>query len=145
MKPVILLVDDEEEFISLLSEAIDLSLPRYQAVVTTSAEDAQSRLQKLEQESRHLSLVCVDQRLGGQTGLDLIEHIQRRYPHVPSVLFTGQATPREGARAQELGARVLWKPLRLSSWIREIRNMLPGPSAGRPRSVSVSLPPGGFP
>ena len=66
-----------------------------------------------------LSLICVDQRLGGQTdGVDFIAGLQGRYPDVPSVLFTGQATPREEQRARKVGARVLWKPLRLADWLR---------------------------
>ncbi|MBX2803878.1 MAG: response regulator [Myxococcales bacterium] len=122
MKPVILLVDDEEEFIQLLRDAIDLSLPRYRAVICTSAEQAQQQLASLD--PRDLALVCVDQRLRGQSGLTLLSHVRQQCPRVPAVLFTGQATPREGAQARAIGARVLWKPLRLSAWVHEIRSML---------------------
>ncbi len=123
MKPVILLVDDEEDLVGVLQDAIDLSMPGYHTVASTSVDDAESALRDLPGGSE-LSLVCVDHRLGGRTGLDFIEQLRERYPHVPSVLFTGQASPREEARAKTMGARVLWKPLRLAHWLSEIRQLL---------------------
>lgn len=122
MKPVILLVDDEEDLVSVLTDAIDLSLPEYRAVGSTSVEDAERTLEELGDDP--LSLVCVDHRLGGRTGLEFLESLRARYPAVPSILFTGQAAPWVEERAQEVGARVLWKPIRLSQWIGEVQSML---------------------
>ena len=123
MKPVILLVDDEEDLVGILQDAIGLSLPGYLAVASTSVDDAETLLSQLPRDTK-LSLVCVDQRLGGKTGLDFLEDLRARYPHVPSVLFTGQASAREEARAKEVGATVLWKPLRLEHWLLEIQQLL---------------------
>ena len=50
-----------------------------------------------------LSLVCVDHRLGGRTGLEFLESLRQRYPRVPSILFTGQASPLVEERAQKAG------------------------------------------
>ncbi|MEQ1569488.1 MAG: response regulator [Myxococcota bacterium] len=122
MEAVILLVDDEEDLVSVLSDAIGLSLPGYRAVASTSVEDAEQKLAALDADQ--LSLVCVDHRLGGRTGLEFLESLRKRYPHVPSILFTGQATPSVEARAQRVGARVLWKPIRLSQWLGEVQSML---------------------
>lgn len=122
MKPVILLVDDEEDLVTVLREAIDLSLPGYRAVGSTSADDAERLLDTLGR--GELCLVCVDHRLGGRTGLELLERIRRRYPHMPAMLFTGQAPPAVEIRAKELGARVVWKPLRLSQWLGEVHALL---------------------
>ncbi len=134
MKPIILLVDDEVDLISVLQDAIDVSLPGYRAVGSTSVEDAEEILRKLGGEAK-LSLVCADHRLGGRTGLELLEDLRLRYPNVPSILFTGQASARDEARAREVGARVLWKPLRLSSWLREIQELL----ASEPPCADVRL------
>lgn len=123
MKPIILIVDDEEDLISVLQDAIDASLPEYQAVGSTSVDDAEDALRELGGQAE-LSLVCTDHRLGGRTGLEFLEDLRQRYPDVPSVLFTGQASARDEARAREVGARVLWKPLRLSSWLQEIQALL---------------------
>lgn len=122
MKPVILLVDDEEDLVSVLRDAIDLSLPAYKAVGSTSVEAAEQALATLGDEE--LSLVCVDHRLGGRTGLEFLESLRTRYPRVPSILFTGQAAPWVEERAQQVGARVLWKPIRLSQWLGEVQALL---------------------
>ena len=122
MKSVILLVDDEEDLVSVLADAIDLSMPGYRPVGSTSVEDAEQTLRELGEES--LSLVCVDHRLGGRTGLEFLESLRDRYPTVPSILFTGQAAPWVEERAQQVGARVLWKPIRLSKWLGEVQALL---------------------
>jgi DNA-binding NtrC family response regulator len=124
VKPVILLVDDEEDLVSVLRDAIDLSLPGYRAVGSTSVEDAEETLAALHGEE--LSLVCVDHRLGGRTGIEFLESIRERYPKVPSILFTGQASQSVEERAQKAGARVLWKPIRLSQWLGEVQALLAG-------------------
>jgi len=123
LKPVILLVDDEPDLVEVLRDALGVSLPDYRAIASTSAEEAEATLRALGSDEK-LSLVCVDHRLGGRTGLDLLESLRQRYPDVPSVLFTGQATASDEARAEAVGARVLWKPLRLSSWLEQIQDLL---------------------
>lgn len=124
MKPVILLVDDEEDLVSVLRDAIDLSLPDYRAVGSTSIDEAEKELEALDREQQQLSLVCVDHRLGGRTGLEFIESLKQRYPTVPSILFTSQASTAVEDRARLAGAIVLWKPIRLSVWLQEVRKML---------------------
>jgi CheY-like chemotaxis protein len=123
-KPIILLLDDEKDLIEVLRDAIGLSLPEYLAVASTSVEDAESYLAELGQAP---SLVCVDHKLGEQTGIDFLEQLQARFPDVPKMLFTGQAPPGVEARALALGARVLWKPFGLSQWIGAVKGMLPAP------------------
>jgi CheY-like chemotaxis protein len=68
--------------------------------------------------------VCVDHKLGERTGLEFLEALSQRFPAMPKILFTGQAPPDVEARAQALGAKVLWKPFGLSTWIGEVRQML---------------------
>ncbi len=126
MKPVILLVDDEEDLVSVLRDAIELSLPDYEAVGSTSVEDAERALDAVG--SDQLSLVCVDHRLGGRTGIEFLEEVRRRFPHVPSILFTGQASVSVEQRARQVGAKVLWKPIRLSQWIGVVQQMLEPPT-----------------
>ena len=120
-KPIILLLDDEKDLIDVLRDAIGLSLPEYETVASTSVEDAELVLSNLDGAP---CLVCVDHKLGEQTGIDFLERFQKRYPGVPKMLFTGQAPPGVEERAAALGARVLWKPFGLAQWIGEVRGML---------------------
>jgi DNA-binding NtrC family response regulator len=123
VEAVILLVDDEEDLVSVLTDAIDLSLPGYRAVGSTSVEDAEQKLASIDADK--LSLVCVDHRLGGRTGLEFLESLKTRYPDVPSILFTGQASASVEERATRAGAVVLWKPIRLSQWLGKVQSLLP--------------------
>ena len=120
---MILLVDDEADLVDALRYAVGVTLPGYRAIASTSAEEAEATLRELSEDER-LSLVCVDHRLGGRTGLELLEVLRRQYPDVPSVLYTGQASASEEARAEAVGAQVLWKPLSLSSWLKQIQKLL---------------------
>ena len=123
MKPVILLIDDEEDFLGVLRDAVALRLPGYRAVVSTSLERAEEALSELD-DAEPLSLVVADHRLGDGTGLEFLEEIKERYPHVPTVLLTGQAPPSVEERAVATGTRVLWKPIRLAHWIGEVQDLL---------------------
>lgn len=120
-RPVILLVDDERDLIEVLRDAIGMSMPEYDAIVTTSVDDAETVLDSLTTQP---SLVCVDHKLGERTGMDFLEALAKRYPDMPKILFTGQAPAGVEARAHALGARVLWKPLGLATWIGELKGML---------------------
>ena len=123
MKPVILLIDDEVDLLGVLHDAIALRLPDYRPVVSTSLKHAEEALSELD-DREPLSLVVADHRLGGRTGLDFLEEIKERYPHVPTVLLTGQAPASVEARAAATGTRVLWKPIRLAHWIGEVQHLL---------------------
>jgi DNA-binding NtrC family response regulator len=125
VKPVILLVDDEQDLVAVLAEAAGLALPAFEIVETTSIDEAEAILADLEATDTPLSLVVVDHALGGRTGMEFIEALQERYPSVPSILFTGRAPADIEERAKKLGARVLWKPIRLKAWIGEVRALLP--------------------
>jgi len=120
-KPVILLIDDEVDLIDVLRDAVGLSLPDYEALAYTSVEAAEVGLNEL---SDAPSLVCVDHKLGERTGLEFLEALRARYPDLPTILFTGQAPASVQARAEALGARVLWKPIALARWIGEVRQLL---------------------
>lgn len=131
MKPVILLLDDEADLLQVLSEALGATLPAYDIVGSTSFEEAEQVLVDIEASAgRRLSLVVVDHMLGGRTGLEFLERLHARFPRVPSILFTGQASEDVEDRARAFGARVLWKPIRLRSWLGEVRSLLADAVAG---------------
>lgn len=121
MKPVILLLDDEPDLLQVLRDALGAALPQYDVVGSTSVEDAERLVDDLDE---RLSLVVADHMLGGRTGLDFLQVLHVDFPNVPSMLLTGQATPEVADRARDLGARVLWKPVRLRHWLLEVQELL---------------------
>jgi DNA-binding NtrC family response regulator len=126
MGSVILLVDDEEDFLSSLREFVAREMPGYRTVGATSIESAEQELAALD--AVQLSLVCVDHVLEGQRGLDFLESVHQRYPAVPSLLYTGRAEDGVEARALRAGIPVLWKPTSLFRWLQVVRGMIRGPS-----------------
>jgi DNA-binding NtrC family response regulator len=119
VQPVILLVDDETDLVEVLRDALELSMPEYRAVAATSAEGALSAMEHIRDDE--LAMICVDQRLGAASGLDLLRVARRRWPALPAMVFTGQSTPAIEAGARSLGARVVTKPLRLADWLSQVR------------------------
>jgi DNA-binding NtrC family response regulator len=119
---VILLVDDEEDLVDVLREAVHLALPTHRAVVATSAEAALAALEQLPTLS--LALACVDHRLGSASGIEVLRAIRVRWPTIPTILFTGHRTLEIDTDASAVGARVLAKPLRLSEWLAHVKELL---------------------
>lgn len=122
MESVILLVEDEADLLATMQDFIAMKLPGYRTVGTTTVEGAEQELASIG--AGRLSLVCVDHILEGKHGLDFLESVHRRYPSVPSILFTGRANERDELRAKSAGIHVLWKPATLSTWLQEMRDLL---------------------
>ncbi len=121
VKPLILLIDDEPDLLSLLTETLQTALPEYSVAGVTTYDDA---LAALEGEVSDLRLVVVDQLLNGGTGLQLLGHLSDSRPAVPSILFTGQSTAELECDARTVGAQVLAKPVPLTTWLATVRSML---------------------
>ena len=122
MRDIILLVDDEVDLVSVLAEVLSVSCPAYEVRVASSYDDAEAELDRLG--GARLALLVADHRMGGRTGTELIQQARARFPSVPAMLFTGQATPEAEAQAVAAGARVVWKPLELTKWLGVVEEML---------------------
>ena len=91
----ILLVDDDQETLTLFRDALEAAGARVRAVRT--ATDALR-----EHDNRPPDLLVTDLRLPGMDGLELLEIIRTKSPNIPAVAVTGYA--RLGDRARALGA-----------------------------------------
>lgn len=111
----LLLVDDEEEFVTTLAER--LTLRGIRARVALSGEEA---LKALDSESFHV--VVLDVLLPGLGGLEVLRRIREAHPGVQVILLTGRGSDREAKEGVALGARdYLIKPVHLEELIRKIR------------------------
>ncbi len=103
----VLLVDDEEEFLSLLAQRLT-SRQFDVRQVGTGAE----ALEELSQRFAHL--VLLDVRMPGIDGLETLRLIKRDHPDTQVVMLTGFVDASLAARAQELGAAdYLTKPVNM--------------------------------
>jgi DNA-binding NtrC family response regulator len=81
----VLLVDDEVEFVSTLSER--LNLRNFDAQTATSGEEA---LMKIDQSPP--DLVLLDMLMPGMNGIEVLKRIKRDHPAVKVILLTGRGS-----------------------------------------------------
>ncbi len=134
----ILLVDDNRYVI----EALALTLSRHTAYGNVlKASNGREGMDILS--SVPVDLVLTDLDMPVMDGYGLIEHINRRFPHVPIVVMTGDASPDVIQRLNALGvAECLEKPIDFdvaSHLIRKLaaRHSIPVPRVEALQPVSV--------
>ncbi|MFP4670935.1 MAG: response regulator [Desulfohalobiaceae bacterium] len=110
----ILLVDDEEEFITTLSERLEL-----RGYSTDTASDGQQALAMLD--ATCYDVVMLDLMMPGMSGLEILQQAKRLKPDLPIILLTGHGSTREGIEGMRLGAvDFLMKPLDIVELITKI-------------------------
>ncbi len=110
----ILLVDDEEEFTSTLSERLEL-----RGHDTVTAGDGEAGLQCLAGEA--FDIVILDLMMPGLGGLETLKRIKGETPDLPVILLTGHGSTREGMEGMRLGAYdYLMKPLNIDELLEKI-------------------------
>ena len=116
MAEKVLLVDDDEDFLEIMSERM---VSRGMEVATaTSAEDA---LKRIEKES--FDAIVLDFMMPEMDGLQTLEAIKAKKPELQIILLTGYATMEKGVEAMKLGAMdVVEKPADLELLSEKIKN-----------------------
>lgn len=103
----ILLVDDEEEFVTTLCERLQL-----RDIHCRVALDGESGLKAVESEVP--DVMVLDMFMPGMKGLEVLRRVKERYPHVQVILLTGQGATKDGMDGMKLGAfDYMVKPLSL--------------------------------
>jgi two-component system OmpR family response regulator len=110
----VLLVDDEEDFLTLLAERLG-SRQIDVRKVSTGAE----ALAELSQ--RFADLVLLDARMPGMDGLETLQRIKRDHPDVQVVMLTGFVDSSLAIHAHQLGADdYLTKPVNMPELLDKI-------------------------
>jgi two-component system response regulator PilR (NtrC family) len=114
----VLVVDDERsmrEFLTIL-----LRKQNYEVESVENAEGAMARLQE-----GGVDLVLTDLKLGGQSGLDVLEYVKEREPSVQVILMTAFATTETAIQALKAGARdYVIKPFKVDELLVQIEKAL---------------------
>jgi len=110
----ILLVDDDEDLLEIVSERL---INRGMHVDTAgSAEEALNRIGKKDYHA-----IVLDFLMPGLDGFENIKAIKKQYPKIRIILMTGQMMADEGQEAMRMGADVvLEKPADLDVLIQSI-------------------------
>jgi DNA-binding NtrC family response regulator len=93
----ILLVDDEEDFVEMLSLRLEAVGEK-----VTPAYSGKECLQVLEDQD--IDVVILDVKMPGMDGMETLQEIKRRFPPVEVLLMTGHGTMDSAVEGQDLGA-----------------------------------------
>lgn len=97
MSEKILLVDDEKDFLEVMSERIEA-----RGMEVTTAESAVTALEQVE--SGGFDAIILDLMMPGMDGLETLKAIKKKNPDLQVILLTGHATIEKGIEAMKLGA-----------------------------------------
>lgn len=114
----VLLVDDEEEFVTTLSER--LSLRGIETEVAYNGENALAKINQLSPD-----IVILDVMMPGLSGLDVLKQIKAILPDIPVILLTGRGSTREGIEGMKQGAfDYLMKPVDIEDLIKKMNEAM---------------------
>ena len=110
----VLLVDDEEEFIELMSQRLET---RGLKVVTVASGEAAIA----EVGDHSFDVAVVDLAMPGIDGIETLKQIKEVRPDVEVIMLTGQATVKSGIEAMKYGALdFLEKPVIINDLLEKI-------------------------
>jgi ATP-dependent Lon protease len=114
----ILAVDDEENFLRLLSHTL-----QKEGYEVRTASDGPEALRKFEHERFDLALI--DVRMTPMDGLTVLEDIKKRYPHTKVIMITAYPTNETRRLSLQQGAvQYLTKPIEIQDLKLSIRQAL---------------------
>ena len=121
----LLLVDDEEDFTSALSER--LRMRNYEAKAVASGESA-----LLEISNERPDVVLLDLKMPGMDGLEALREIKARDPSIHVIMVTGSVDENVGEEAMEAGAsNYLVKPLDIEDLVSMLEDIREKESSGQ--------------
>ena len=110
----VLLIDDEEEFVTTLAERLQLRGLR--PVTTTDGETGLNLIMNTT-----FDAVILDVMMPGLSGLEVLARIKTFNSQIPVIILTGHGRPEDGPRGLQLGAfDYLIKPFDIDELIRKI-------------------------
>jgi DNA-binding NtrC family response regulator len=114
----VLLVDDEEDFVSTLAERLAL-----RGVEARTAFNGEQALKAVATDPPQV--VVLDVMMPGMSGLEVLKRIKEDFPALPVILLTGIGSAKEGVDGIRLGAfDYLMKPLQLEELTNKISEAL---------------------
>lgn len=115
MTEKVLLIDDEEEFLSTLSERMEI-----RGMEVSTAATAQNAVAALD--SNEYDAIVLDLQMPDMNGIEMLKIIKKNHPEMQVILLTGQATLEAGIEAMKLGAMdFMEKPADINSLTEKIK------------------------
>ncbi len=124
-EPNILLIDDEEAFVTTLQERLEMRgfSPRV-------ALDGEAGLEMIAQDPP--DVVVLDLRMPGMSGLEVLRRIRKRWPGLPVIMLSGHGSDQDFESCVNLGAALYHKkPLDIEVLLDSIRTVTQGANTQR--------------
>jgi ActR/RegA family two-component response regulator len=110
----VLLVDDEEDFVTNLAKRLDRR--GYRVETASGGEDAVARVKQSD-----FDVIVLDLAMPGIDGIETLKRLKAADPELQVILLTGHATVATGVEAMKLGASdLLQKPAELEELLETI-------------------------
>jgi DNA-binding NtrC family response regulator len=114
----VLLVDDEEDFISALAER--LAMRQYETKVANSGKAALSEIQK-----ERPDVVLLDLKMPGMSGMETLAEIKAQDPTIEVIMVTGSVDSQIGDSALKAGATDhLVKPFDINALVEKLEDIV---------------------
>jgi two-component system, OmpR family, response regulator CpxR len=111
----VLLVDDEEEFITALSERLQL-----RGIDARLAFDGEQGLRLVQDQEP--DIMVLDLKMPGIDGMEVLRRVVRGYPGIRVVMLTGHGSEKDREEAMRIGAYgYLQKPVQLEQLMEVIK------------------------
>jgi len=112
----ILLVDDEQEFVTTLAERLEL-----RNMNVSIAMDGEAALGIVENDPPPPQIVVLDVMMPGLSGMEVLEKIKAMDSKIQVILLTGHGATKDGIRGMQLGAfDYLIKPIDIDELIEKL-------------------------
>jgi DNA-binding NtrC family response regulator len=112
--PRVLLVDDEEKFLDVLSQR--LGTRGIDAETSTSGEEALVKIK-----NRNFDAIVLDVMMPGMGGIETLKQIRKEYPELQIIMLTGRGSVDKAVEAMKEGAiDFLEKPADINTLMNKI-------------------------
>jgi DNA-binding NtrC family response regulator len=114
LKAKVLLVDDEEDFLTTLAERLEVRGLKVNTV--TRGEDAIAQV-----DDQNFDLIVLDLSMPGIDGLETLKRIKAKQPDAEIIILSGQGSIKTSIEAMKLGAEdFMEKPVNISELMEKI-------------------------
>src|SRR5436305_11953305 len=99
----ILIVDDDADDREIIKDAFEHVISEQDYIFLENGEKLMEHLQTAED---HIKFILLDLNMPGKDGRETLREIKtnKRYQHIPTIVFTTSSSPRDSKMAYELGA-----------------------------------------
>lgn len=115
MNEKVLLIDDEEDFVTILSER--LTNREMEVDVSTSAKEGFRKAL-----DSNFDAIILDLKMPEMDGIEVLKKIMEAKPEMQVIILSGNATLEKGIKAVKLGAvEVMEKPVKIDQLVDKIK------------------------